>query len=148
MFRIREATGAAAVSPLAATSGIMLTPVSKPESPSTSSGNAMRAGEQRPAEIAAAAVRAATQSSTIDRIGRDLDQPRDNDHGVQGEEDGDERDRDVDRFGEAQQEHPAEHEEQHDRDRHRLAVQSLGHERVLEQVHGGVRGGEGDGDDP
>ena len=48
VFRIRESRRAAAVSPLEETSGIMLTPVSNPDSPSTSSGNAMRAGRSGP----------------------------------------------------------------------------------------------------
>ena len=84
----------------------------------------------------------------VDRMGRDLHQPRRNDDGVQGEEDGDERYRDVHRFGEAQEEHAAEHQQQHDGDGDRLPGQGLRHERVLQEVHGRVSGGEGDGDDP
>ena len=74
--------------------------------------------------------------------------PADNDDRVQGEEDGDERNRGVHRFGEAQQEHAAEHEKQNDGDGDCLPGQGLGHERVLQQVHGGVSGRQCDGDDP
>lgn len=47
-LRIRDRSRCSGVSPRAATSGIMLTPVSNPDSPSTSSGNAMMAGQISP----------------------------------------------------------------------------------------------------
>lgn len=46
-LRMRDLSRCSEFSPEAEMSGIMLTPVSKPESPSTSSGKASRAGPAR-----------------------------------------------------------------------------------------------------
>ena len=84
----------------------MLTPVSNPDSPSTSSGNAISAGRSSPPGSLFVAVSAVDPVRDVDRVGARSGQPRRNDDGVQGEEDRDERYRDVHRFSEAQRNTP------------------------------------------
>ena len=48
VLRTRDCRRSSGVAPLEATSGIMLTPVSNPERPRTSSGNASNAGRRMP----------------------------------------------------------------------------------------------------
>ena len=77
-----------------------------------------------------------------------LDQALDDDDRVQEQEHGHERDGDADRLAEAEQEHAAEHEQQEHGDGHGVPLQRVREERGLQQVHGRVGRGQGDGDDP
>ena len=123
VLRIRDASRASGVAPFEATSGIMLTPVSKPDSPSTSSGNAMRAGSSRPPGPLPACGQGRQPVRDGHRVLGDLHQARGDHHGVESEKDRHERDRDVDGLGEAQQEHAAEDQQQDHGDRHGLPRQ-------------------------
>ncbi len=69
-------------------------------------------------------------------------------HRVHQQEHRHQRDGDGDGLGEAQQEHPAQDQEQHHRDGHRLTLQERRQVRVFQQVDGGIRGRQRDGDDP
>ena len=64
VFLIRRASCSSGVSPAAATKGIMLTPVSNPDSPNTSSGNARTAGRAMSMKLDPWAVSAAVQLLT------------------------------------------------------------------------------------
>ena len=149
VFFTRFASRCSGVSPVAATSGIMLTPVSNPDSPSTSSGNAMTAGpamSRKPVPCAVSACGpAAEQLRVRDDLGRGR---RPTMTAFKARKTADQGDGDDHGLVEPEQEHPAEDQQQHDGDQHGVAVQEPGQVRVLEQVHRRVRRGQGDGDDP
>ncbi len=68
VLRIRSRSRASASAPSAATSGIMLTPVSNPDRPSTSSGNARMAGPTTPPNPPPSAVSASVQAENAPAV--------------------------------------------------------------------------------
>ena len=79
---------------------------------------------------------------------RDLVEADGHDHEVQQQVSPDDEDRDADRLPKALQKDGAQHPQQQEGYADPLAVQEAWHERVLDDVHGGVRRGEGDRDYP
>ena len=125
VFLTRAARRSSAVAPLAATSGIMLTPVSKPDSPRTSSGKASRAGPAMSPKPAAERGERVGPGGQGTGLGDGVVQSHADDHGVQQQEDGHQGDGDGHRFGEAEQEHAAQNEQQHHGDEHCLTLQEV-----------------------
>lgn len=102
VLRIRDARRSSGVSPCVATSGIIDTPVSKPDKPRTSNGNAKRTEDI--AEARAARGEIADPGRQRPRLGEDPDDADDDYIGIEGEESHHQRDRDDDGFAEAEQE--------------------------------------------
>ncbi len=137
VLRIRERSRSFGVCPSAATSGIMLTPVSNPDRPSTSSGNARTAGPMTPPMPPPLSVSADVQADRAPVGGEHLDQADGSTTtAFRSEEHRHERDGDADGLAEPEQEHAAEDEQQDHGDGHRVAVEDVGEERVLQHVHG------------
>lgn len=80
------------------------------------------------------------------RGGGDVPQAHHHDDDVQGQVDPDQNDGDADGLQEALEEHRPEQRDQQQRDQHLLVVQYIGQVRVLDQVGGGVRRRQRDGD--
>jgi hypothetical protein len=126
----------------------MLTPVSKPDSPSTSRGKAARAGPSTPPSPPATGGEPVGPGRQRAGVGEDFPDADDDDHRVERQEDDDERNGDDHRLGEAEQEHPAQDQQQPDGQRDGVTLQEGREERVLENVDRRVRRRQRDRDDP
>jgi hypothetical protein len=93
-------------------------------------------------------VRRSVQSASVAGVGQDVGDTDGDDHRVERQEDDDQGDRDDHRLGEAEQEDPAQHKQQEHGERDGVAGQEVREERVLQDVHRGVRRGQRDRDDP
>ena len=126
----------------------MLTPVSKPDRPSTSSGNARMAGpamlpKPPPTEVSATSRRQRHPAWVTASNNPDAD-----DDGVQQQEDGHQRNGHATASVKPSRKTPPRISSRTTVMGDGLAVQERRQVRVLQQVHGGVGGGQGDGDDP
>ena len=105
VFRMRDRSLSCAVSPVAAISGIMDTPVSNPDRPRTRSGNAMTAASVAPPRPPTSG-HGGHPRGQRPIGGEHLDQAPDYDDGVEEEERGHERDRDGDGLAEPRRNTP------------------------------------------
>ena len=146
VLRMRPAGRAGSSPGSPRTSGITATPVSKPERPRASLGKRRSESPMMRGRRVMGGVEGLPPGAEQIRMTDDVSAQDDQQHEVEAQVDPHDEHGEPDGFAKAAQEHRAQEgeEQQGDAD---LVVQHVGHERVLDDVRGGVRGGERDRDD-